>query len=188
MYHPLLYLLGFWYILPAYVANGFAVFAKVLKNHHLIDGGKLFRDNRPIFGGGKSWEGFFIGFFSGTIIGFLQVVSAPILLNLILTYLFLPLELYPIVQITLPLVLLVAIGALIGDLIGSFIKRRLNIERGQPAPVLDQLDFLIASVLLGMLVTPLPILLIIFLLLVTPILHLFANVIGYLLGLKHEPW
>ncbi len=188
MYHPLLYLLGIWYILPAYVANGFAVFAKVINKKHPIDGGKVFRDNRLIFGEGKSWEGFIIGFLSGTIIGCLQVVFAPILLNLILTYLVLPLELFPIVLITFPLVVLVAIGALIGDLIGSFIKRRLNIERGQPAPGLDQLDFLVVSILFGMLIIPLPILLILFLLLVTPLFHLLANIVGYFLGLKHEPW
>ena len=72
MYHAILFLLSFWYVLPAYVANGFAVFSKLVKSRHPIDGGRLFRDERRLFGDGKSWEGFIIGFISGAFIGILQ--------------------------------------------------------------------------------------------------------------------
>jgi CDP-2,3-bis-(O-geranylgeranyl)-sn-glycerol synthase len=188
MYTPILYLLSFWYILPAYVANGFAVFSKAVKNRHPIDGGRLFRDGNPVLGRGKSWEGFMIGVISGVCIGFLQYLTAPVLLDLIVQHITLPTELYPIVYVSILQVFLIALGALIGDLIGSFIKRRLDISRGRSAPILDQLDFLIAAILLGMLVNPLPLVFVLFLLVVTPIIHLTANVIGYLLKLKQEPW
>lgn len=188
MFHPIFLLLGFWYIFPAYIANGFAVFAAFGKSRHPIDGGRKWRDGESIFGPGKTWEGFFIGFLSGIIVGYLQVITAPILFSIIIQYLFLPLELYPIVLISIPLVLMVALGALIGDLIGSFIKRRLKIPRGRPAPILDQLDFLISAILFSMIIIPLPVVHIVFLLIVTPLFHLLANVIGYLLGLKQVPW
>lgn len=188
MYTPILYLLSFWYIIPAYVANGFAVFSKVIKNRHPIDGGRLFRDGNPVLGHGKSWEGFIIGVISGVCIGCLQWITAPFLLQLIEQHLILPPELNSIVLFSILQVFLIALGALIGDLIGSFIKRRLNISRGRSAPILDQLDFLIAALLLGMLVNPLPFVFVLFLLVVTPIIHLTANVIGYLLKLKQEPW
>jgi CDP-2,3-bis-(O-geranylgeranyl)-sn-glycerol synthase len=188
MSHPILLLLGFWYILPAYVANGFAVFAKFVASGHPIDGGRVFRDGRFLLGPGKSWEGFLIGFISGVIVGILQVVTAPFLLALIVQYLILPPELVPIVLLSIPLVVIVSLGALIGDLIGSFIKRRLDISRGRPAPILDQLDFLVVAILFGWLIIPLPLILVAFLLIVTPIIHLLANVIGYLLRLKQVPW
>lgn len=188
MSHPILLLLGFWYILPAYVANGFAVFGKFVKSRHPIDGNRSLRDNQPIFGPGKTWEGFLIGFISGVLIGSLQVLTAPFLYALIVQYLYLPPDLAAVVWISVPLVILVAFGALVGDLIGSFIKRRLKLARGRPAPILDQIDFLIGAMLFGALVTPIPLVLAIFLLIVTPLIHLLANVIGYLLGLKKEPW
>lgn len=188
MFHPILLLLGFWYVLPAYVANGFAVFAKLCRFRHPIDGGRTFMDGRPILGAGKSWEGFFIGYLSGVGIGVLQYLSAPFLFSIIVQYLVLPVELVPIVMVSILQILLVAIAAPIGDLIGSFIKRRLNIERGRPAPILDQLDFLIMALLFGWLVNPLPMIFIIFLLIVTPLIHFAANVIGYLLRLKQVPW
>jgi CDP-2,3-bis-(O-geranylgeranyl)-sn-glycerol synthase len=188
MYDLIFFLLAFWYILPAYVANGFAVFSKFVRNRHPIDGGRVFRDGRPVLGNGKSWEGFIIGVVSGVCIGCAQYLTAPILLAIIEQHLIMPLRLYPIVLVSLLQVFFVALGALIGDLIGSFIKRRLNITRGQSAPVLDQLDFLVVAILLGLLVNPLPLLFIVFLLLVTPIIHLLANAVGYLLKLKKEPW
>ena len=189
MFHPLLFLLGFWYILPAYVANGFAVFAGLLPSRHPIDRGRLFNDGYSLFGSGKTWEGFFGGFFSGVILGVLQVLTAPILLDLILSSgLDLPPDFYPVVMLSIPLVVVVALGALVGDIIGSFFKRRLKMARGKPAPLLDQLDFLLMALFFGLLVYPLPVLLAIFLLIVTPVIHLLANAIGYLIGVKDVPW
>ncbi|MFX0079143.1 MAG: CDP-2,3-bis-(O-geranylgeranyl)-sn-glycerol synthase [Candidatus Hermodarchaeota archaeon] len=188
MSHPILLLLGFWYILPAYVANGFAVFAKFFSSPHPIDGGRVLKDERYILGPGKSWEGFFIGFISGVCVGLLQVFTAQFLEALIVQYLILPPELVPIVLLSIPLVIIVALGALVGDLFGSFVKRRMNISRGRPAPLLDQLDFLILSIIFGWFIAPLPLVFVVFLLIVTPLIHLLANIIGYLLGLKKVPW
>jgi CDP-2,3-bis-(O-geranylgeranyl)-sn-glycerol synthase len=188
MFHPILLLLGFWYILPAYVANGFAVFSKLFRTRHPIDRGHVLRDDHPLFGAGKTWEGFAIGFVAGAFVGILQYATAPVLLVLIEQYLFLPDELRPVVLMTIPQVLLVAFGALLGDILGAFIKRRLNIPRGRPAPVLDQLAFLSIAMVLGMMANPLPLILVGFLLLVTPAIHLLANAIAYLLRLKDVPW
>ena len=43
---------------------------------------------------------------------------------------------------------LLGFGALLGDALGSFLKRRLGIGRGKPAPILDQLDFIIVALIL----------------------------------------
>jgi len=75
-------------------------------------------------------------------------------------------------------------GALVGDIVGSFIKRRLKIERGRPAPLLDQLDFVIGALIFASLVVVVPLNLTILIIVLSIFLHLGANVIAYLLGMK----
>ena len=79
---------------------------------------------------------------------------------------------------------LLGFGALLGDALGSFLKRRLGIGRGKPAPLLDQLDFIIVALLLVSLVVKLDILFVIVALVVTFVIHQLANFIAYLLGIK----
>ena len=49
---------------------------------------------------------------------------------------------------------ILAIGSLLGDLGGAFIKRRLGMERGAKAPILDQYNFIAGAMLLTLLVFP----------------------------------
>ncbi|HPD08612.1 MAG TPA: CDP-archaeol synthase, partial [Methanomassiliicoccales archaeon] len=80
----------------------------------------------------------------------------------------------------------------------SFIKRRLDIGRGDKAPLLDQYGFLLCSFLLSLLFYPdwflrnfwrgdgwISLLAV---LIITPVLHRGVNIIGYKLGLKKVPW
>ena len=92
--------------------------------------------------------------------------------------------------ILLPRVILTAFGAGVGDLIGSWAKRRTGIARGAPFWIVDQIDFIFGCFLL-----PLPIIVghihihtIIFLLIFTPSLTVFANTVSYLTGHKKVPW
>jgi CDP-2,3-bis-(O-geranylgeranyl)-sn-glycerol synthase len=156
-----------WFILPAYVANATPA---VLGGGAPIDGGKLFTDGRPIFGAGKTIRGFVAGLVAGSIVGVLQgvVVGQPC------TYAMLG--------------LLLALGALVGDLLGSFIKRRLDIQRGGAAPVLDQLGFVVFALIFAS-----PIMLprwevILIILLITPPLHIVTNFVGYKLRFKSRPY
>ena len=79
---------------------------------------------------------------------------------------------------------LLGFGALLGDAIGSFLKRRLGIGRGKPAPLLDQLDFLIVAIILVSLVVEVNLLFVGIAIILTLIIHLIANGGAYLLGLK----
>ncbi len=91
-----------------------------------------------------------------------------------------------------------AFGALLGDLLGSFIKRRLGIERGRKAPVLDQYDFVLGAFLLTGATFPGWVLAhymlneavfgLILIIVLTPVLHRVVNVIGYRIGKKEVPW
>lgn len=222
----ILILLMFWYILPAYAANGLAVvFGKGSRLNAPLDLGKNFLDGRRIFGSGKTIRGFLGGVFTGTLVGFAQTVLgnaigtpmlrfSPITMQLILTFyilgfhsltlfimfnslllspLYFALLGYPLTikEVIFPSPIkgfLLSTGALVGDLIGSFIKRRLKMERGKPAPGLDQLDFVVGAILLSSIFYVPPIEILMAALILTPAVHLVANIVGYILSLKKEPW
>ncbi len=86
------------------------------------------------------------------------------------------------------------LGAMFGDLAGSFVKRRLSLRRGTPLPVVDQLDFVGGAWLLLLLLAPdwffsnFSTEVMIVVILITPLLHLLTNFAGFKLGLKDVPW
>lgn len=156
-----------WFILPAYFANAAPV---VLGGGPPLDMGKKFLDGRRILGDGKTARGFVGGLIIGTIVGLLQgVARAPLREYLLLGF-------------------LLALGALLGDLASSFIKRRLGIERGGAAPGLDQLGFVVAALILASSVKVPSWQVIAVILIITPPIHLATNFIGYKLGLKGRPY
>jgi CDP-2,3-bis-(O-geranylgeranyl)-sn-glycerol synthase len=155
-----------WFILPAYVANATPV---VLGGGRSIDGGRKFLDGRPLFGPGKTIRGFFSGLVAGSCVGLVQglIVGDP---------------LWPIVGF------LLSFGALTGDLLGSFAKRRLNIPRGEMAPGLDQLGFLLFALFFASpLVFP-SLEMLLTLVVITPPIHLGMNFLGHKFGVKRKPF
>jgi len=167
--NELLQILGsaLWFILPAYIANAAPV---VLGGGRAIDGGRRFIDGRRIFGAGKTVRGFLAGLAAGTLVGMLQGIATGSLSHYLV------------------LGFLLALGALMGDLLGSFIKRRLGIKRGSAAPGLDQLSFVVVALLAA---SPLALLgweKILTIIIITPPIHLATNFGGYKLGLKRRPY
>lgn len=79
------------------------------------------------------------------------------------------------------------IGAWLGTLAGSFIKRRLKIKPGGQAPVLDQLDFVAGATLLGSLVEAPKFEYFLVIALATIFIHRAANILAYRAGLKDVP-
>lgn len=183
-------LIGLYYISPAYIANGLAVIFG--RKGHPIDRGKIFLDNREIFGKGKTLEGFFGGGITGGVIGYLiyRVISYNFIVSQLTTDILEEVHyLLSVLQKTdMLLAFLLSFGALFGDLIGSFLKRRFNLPRGSPAPLLDQLDFLVGAILLGAFVYIPPLIIILSLLEITIIIHIIANIIAFELHLKNYPW
>jgi CDP-2,3-bis-(O-geranylgeranyl)-sn-glycerol synthase len=153
------------FIFPAYCANAIPVLAG---GGPSLDFGKTLRDGRPIFGRNKTFRGFFAGLAIGTIAGVAE------------SYVF---------DYAIAFGFLVSLGALMGDLTGAFVKRRLNIPPGGLMPVVDQVDFILGAILFSLLV---PIAcswgLYVVVLLITPPLHLVANYVAYRLNLKKNPW
>ena len=158
------------YYLPLMVANASPL---LVKGSLRIDFSKNFIDGRPILGRNKTWEGFITGFY----MGFSTTVVLSIVFN------------------DLNLLWVAGIGVLMGltgDLAGSFIKRRIGIESGNPLPVVDQLDFAIMGTIYYILIKAIDIrreyLFIVYAFVIIGVLHVITNRIAYILGLKDKKW
>lgn len=170
-----------WAMLPAYVPNNVAV---VAGGGPPIDGGRTW-NGRRLLGDGKTWRGTAAGVAAGTLLAaILDVVAGPLAAATGLTLPGIPLD----VGFAL------ALGAMLGDIVASFVKRRIGQVRGESLPGLDQLDFVVGALVLAALVapgwfgavfTPTRIVVVI---VITPVLHVGTNVVAYALDLKAEPW
>ncbi len=134
-----------------------------------MDLGKNFIDGRPIFGKNKTFRGFLSGLAIGTAVGLAE--------SSFFGYSFL-------------FGFLLSLGALVGDLIGAFAKRRIGIAPGGLLPIADQVDFVLGALLFSFLfsVSRLSLELVATVLIVTPPIHLLTNYVAYKLGLKANPW
>jgi CDP-2,3-bis-(O-geranylgeranyl)-sn-glycerol synthase len=153
------------FIFPAYIANAIPVLAG---GGIGMDFGKNLPDGRPVFGRNKTFRGFVAGLAAGTIAGLAE------------SYLF---------DYASTFGFLVSLGALMGDLTGAFLKRRLNIQPGGLLPVVDQIDFIVGAILFSLLL-PMPLNweLYVAVLIITPPVHLLTNYAAYRLKLKSNPW
>lgn len=182
-----------WLMIPAYIANPMAV---VFGGGTPIDCGKNFYDGRRILGDGKTIRGLIAGTACGLVAGLIQIILAPVLSA---SGLFGSLDIFQsslnaYTFNTIHVVFLMALGALLGDSAESFIKRRINLKRGAMFPVADQLDFVVGAWILTYILASawfiiyFDMRIIVTVLIITPLLHITTNIIGYLLKLKKEPW
>lgn len=171
--------LTLYFILPAYFSNGAGL---VFGGGMTVDFGKSDKNGVRWIGDGVTWKGLIGGTLIGIITGIIQGLIAPYILSNFGQFITTPI----ITNVSEGILIgfLLGFGALLGDALGSFLKRRIGIGRGQPAPILDQLDFLIVALILVSFVVKLDWLFIILAIVLTLIIHLLANTIAYLLGLK----
>ena len=170
-----------WSMLPAYVPNNVAV---VVGGGAPLDGGRTVGGTR-LLGNGKTWRGTVGGIAAGALLASgLNLVAVPAG-----SAIGVRLPTFPsAAMVSLPA------GAMAGDIAGSFIKRRTGRRRGAPFPVLDQLDFVVGAlgvtglVVTGWFLSTFTVPVVTAIVLLTPLLHIGTNVVGYLLGLKDEPW
>ena len=90
--------------------------------------------------------------------------------------------------VLLPVGIVASIGALLGDLSGAFLKRRLNIPPGNPLLVVDQLDFILGAILLTSPILKITAAAALILVVATIPIHLLSNAIAYVLRLKKRLW
>ncbi|HME56419.1 MAG TPA: CDP-2,3-bis-(O-geranylgeranyl)-sn-glycerol synthase [Candidatus Lokiarchaeia archaeon] len=198
-----IFYISMWIIFPAYLANAVAVPVSKNRNFHPIDNGKMLLGQR-IFGDGKTIEGFLLASAIGCIGGLVQVLVSPLFLAPSLawhdfygSFLVPSSDITQYISASVPSIVRAVIfppGAMLGDLLGSFIKRRLKIQRGDPAPVLDQLDFIAGVLLFSMLFTAvgasflqLDIKYLVTILVLTPFIHRVVNKLAFKLRVKDVP-
>ncbi len=162
-----------WFILPAYCANAIPV---IFGGRHPIDGGRTFFDGKPILGSHKTLQGFFSGLLVGTLVGFLQTLFFQNVLFKYSTQL----------RYDVFLGFMISLGALMGDLVESFIKRRLDVPPGSSLPIADQLDFVAGAFFFSLAVSPPSLLTTLIILVITPPIHFLTNLLASLLGVKRK--
>jgi len=170
-----------WVMLPAYVPNSAAVLGG---GGRPIDGGRMYKGRR-LLGDGKTWRGMAVGIATGVLVALLLNQLQPAAS-----------ELFGFELPVFPLWAIVSLptGAMLGDILASFLKRRSGRERGASFPLLDQLDFVVIALLLTVIVAPdwalqiLSVTVLALVVIITPLIHLGTNALAYSLGLKNEPW
>jgi CDP-2,3-bis-(O-geranylgeranyl)-sn-glycerol synthase len=200
----------------AYLANtGAMLFGKWIPEKTgiqviVIDGGRNYSDGHRLLGDGKSWNGLIGG---GIVSGLLFMLAhklwnsnganAPLVDPLLYAdsndwfWLIESDNSGLIAAFTMGFVL--GFACMVGDMCGSFIKRRRGLKRegdqSSEAPLLDTIPFAIAISITSFILFDGQIIThhnlveeILFLLLVTPLIHRLFNVIGYKFGLKDVPY
>ncbi|MDR2707779.1 MAG: CDP-archaeol synthase, partial [Nitrososphaerota archaeon] len=96
------------FIFPAYCANAMPV---LVGGGTKIDFGKNFVDGKRLFGNNKTFRGFLFGWIIGLSVGLVE-------------YYFVPSD---ILSLSVLFAVFAPFGALLGDLVAAFLKRRLDI-------------------------------------------------------------
>lgn len=172
---------AFWLMLPAYLPNNCAV---LFGGGTPLDFGKTFHDGNRMLGDGKTFRGTIAGTLGGIFIGLQLNYLAPSL----------GLPSFGLGFGQLLVLVGLSFGAMLGDIVAAFFKRRMGLKRGAQLFIIDQLDFVIGSWVLTMIIAPgwfwqnfTPSIMVV-VLIITPILHRVMNIIGYRMGSKREPW
>lgn len=168
-----------YFILPAYFSNGSGL---VFGGGMPVDFNKTDKKGNRWIGDGVTWKGLIAGTIIGTITGAIQGYFGPEIIANFGQYIISPIA--TSLNEGIVIGFLLGFGALLGDALGSFLKRRMGIGRGKPAPLLDQLDFIIVALILVSLVVELNISCVVTAIVLTLIIHLITNTCAYLLGIK----
>ena len=178
-----------WLVLPAYIANASAL---LVGGGTPIDFGKNWKDGKRILGDGKTWRGLISGAVVGMTCGFgFSVVAKYAAAS---DFSFLGINDFTGFPLMIPIIASLCFGALIGDIVESFFKRRLGKNRGEDWIPFDQLDFIIGALffsfftasflqIIGLTNTnwffdSFTVWHILVLFILTPFFHLFANLIN----------
>ncbi|MGA3020701.1 MAG: CDP-2,3-bis-(O-geranylgeranyl)-sn-glycerol synthase [Candidatus Micrarchaeales archaeon] len=152
------------FILPSWVANGAPV---IFGGGTPLDFDKKFM-KKPIFGKHKTIRGTVSGLCAGFLIAFAE---------------------YPFLSYMLLTGIMLSIGTILGDLLGSFIKRRLSIKEGASVLLMDQYLFFVFALVFASPFDKLPIPPgIVVLIVLTGVLHRLTNMLAHKAKIKKVPW
>lgn len=171
-------------LVPAYLANMAPVIAKKLNVLSFLDRpldrGNWYKGN-PLLGPHKTDRGVVVGVLAGIAAALAQAWLAE-------QYAFWEqLTVFPYTEKSALLWgFLLGGGALAGDAVKSFVKRRMGIHSGQRWLLWDQLDMVLGAIILGSLYFKFSWATIITVIVLTPLLGVSINLISHRLGIKKE--
>jgi len=175
---------AFWVFLPAGIANMSPVLANKIpllnKWTTPLDFGKSWH-NKRISGNNKTWRGLIFGTFGGGLCGWLIFIIQPSIFENVAR----STSFSNIHAILLGCAL--GFGALFGDAVESFFKRRRNVASGEKWFPFDQLDYIIGGLIFAFPLIRLSLSSVAQVLIIYFMLHLIVSYIGYLLKLKDKP-
>lgn len=162
------------FILPAYISNAVPV---ILGGGAPIDFGKKHNDGERVLGDGKTIRGFISGIGAGIVFaGFLA--------------LFIQLKFFENPKMQFIGGVMLSIGAMVGDSLGSYIKRRFKVGSGKQF-ILDSMMFLFVALILTypfVIIESFDLYSFSILVAATLILHPLTNFLANRFGLKKVPW
>ncbi|MEC7376563.1 MAG: CDP-archaeol synthase [Pseudomonadota bacterium] len=147
------------------LANGTPVVAARLLKHRWsapVDGGRLWADGRPVFGHSKTWRGVASGALACALF---SVVTG---LGFVFGALF-------------------GLLGLAGDLLSSFIKRRLGLASSSRALGLDQVPEALLPMLLAMWWLPVSLWTVVIVVVLFALSNILASPLLYRLGIRRQP-
>lgn len=175
----------FYFFLPAYFTN---MTPPLMRKVNLftfldreVDFGKKFW-GQPILGSHKSWRGVIFGIIVGILVAGIQgyLYQFPTIQKIsFLNYYQINIFLFGF---------LISAGAVFGDLLFAFIKRRLKMEPGARFLPWDQTNYVIGTALFLTPFFKIEIIVWITLFILTFLLHLIFNRLGYCLKLHRAKW
>ena len=170
----------FYLMLPAYFANMAPVIVKKINLFVFpIDFDKKI-GNKPLLGKNKTFRGLIFGIIFAIIIAYFQFLlhNKEFFRNIsFIDY-----------QNWLLLGFLMGLGALTGDLVKSFFKRRLGINPGEKFIPFDQTDFVIGALVFIMPIFDLTLKIFIIALLLSFILDILVNHLAFYFKIRNEKW
>ncbi|MDX1558916.1 MAG: CDP-archaeol synthase [Marinobacter sp.] len=147
------------------LANGAPVVAAgLLKNRWSapVDGGRLWSDGRPLFGESKTWRGVVSGALSCALFAWFTG------LGFVFGFLF-------------------GLLGLAGDMLSSFIKRRLGMASSARAVGLDQIPEALLPMLLAMWWLPVSLWVVVFVVALFTLSNIYGSPLLYRLGIRRQP-
>ncbi len=179
---PILILQAVYLMLPAYMANMAPVFfRKVNLFNYPLDFNQKYK-GQPILGSHKTFRGLVFGTLLAIITTYLQHLLA---IQGLAVFLQPPQLDY---SNWFWLGFLLGSGALIGDAVKSFFKRRVGIKPGERFLPWDQLDFVLGSLIFVRFVYAVPLSIFLIAIIASFFLHIATNHIGFYLGIREEKW
>ena len=168
-----LMLQSLYFFLPAYLANMSPVLFR------FIPWGSQ-PINEKWFGEHKTWRGLIIAPLISSLIFLLQKFS--------FQEGFVDLAIIDYADFSLLLGFLLGLGAILGDLVKSFFKRRRGLQPGERWLFWDQLDFVMGGLILGSFIYVPKVEVVLILIAASPILHIITNHLGYWLRIRDVKW